>query len=1385
MRSATNTWGRDEDIHVLSLQHPRAEPASASTDKALNAMAALAAHSCQCPLAIVQVAGSALQPALRATTGLHAALADSAATLCAAALATAQEPVVVQHADQHPKLRQHPLIQGEPGLRFVAVLPLPTDAADPALSSVQGFVAVLDTADRHLHATQLYSLHLLAQQAQAHVHMQRHQPPPRQSTLLEPDSGGANASADVDSDAQNHADLLQVQQRISSLDMPLPQVLELVVNTVLRQTRASGALIEFLQGDMLVAHASVGQHVRPAGHQLPLQDSRLWSTLSLGQTIVLNDVEAEHWDLSVHAYRRGVESVMAVPLRTGDAVVGSLFVSSNKAHAFSQRDVARLEILTESLGAMVQLRQVAGQLHASEQQYRMLFDEHPHPMWVYDKETLRLQAVNRSMVAQYGYSETELLGMCFTELWPAKQRPFVTEKIRQNYGTPHTESSLIHHVRKNGSVMDMEIMAGSISFNGRPSRQVLATDVTERLRTERELLRMSRAQRLLSACNETLVRATSEPALLQAICQIAVDIGGYRMGWVGFARDDDQRSIDPVAYAGHNDGYTQKLRLSWAEDSPFGQGPAGLAIRSGKPVIVKDIRSEGNFVDWMDRMLEHGFHGVICLPLRDRHRTFGLLYLYAPEILEISEEEANLLQELSNDMAFGITSLRAHKAQQRMQASVLKVAAAVSASSGTAFFEQLVRNMAEALDAQCGCVVRLHTPVQDRPTHVTTLASVLDGKILPIEEYGLKDTPSQHLLSQRNYVVTDAVQQKYPHAPILRKLGAKGYAGQQLCNADGEVVGFIFVLFRQVLVDTDFITSTLQIFAARASSEIERLVADAHIRHQASLLDKAQDAIIVRDLQHRIIYWNKSAERLYGWAQDETLGQSVETLLYPDAEKFRAAMVSVQEHGEWTGELSQQRRDGTMIEVEGRWTLVRDDAGQPQSILAINTDIRERKAHEREIQRLAFYDALTGLPNRMLLMDRMHHALASSQRRQQGGALLFIDLDNFKTLNDTLGHDKGDLLLQQVAQRLIHCVRSVDTVARLGGDEFVVMLEELGPNAHELALHARVVGEKILSTLAVPYALAGYEYRSTPSIGIAPFSGDHTNVGELLKQADLAMYQAKTVGRNTLRFFDPEMQAVVTARAALETDLRAALARDEFLLHFQPQMHALGRCTGVEALVRWAHPQRGMVPPAQFIPLAEETGLILALGRWVLHTACAQLASWQNDPALSQLTMAVNVSSRQFRHSGFVDEVARVLTSTGAPSHLLKLELTESLLVEDMETTIAIMEALRTLGVCFSLDDFGTGYSSLSYLKRMPLDQLKIDRSFVRDLLTDPNDAAIVDTIIGLSRNLGLEVIAEGVETEEQREMLIDAGCMYYQGYLFSRPLSADVLEAFLRNLQA
>ena len=557
---------------------------------------------------------------------------------------------------------------------------------------------------------------------------------------------------------------------------------------------------------------------------------------------------------------------------------------------------------------------------------------------------------------------------------------------------------------------------------------------------------------------------------------------------------------------------------------------------------------------------------------------------------------------------------------------------------------------------------------------------------------------------------------------------------------------------------------------------------ERQFRQQASLLDKAQDAIVVHDMEHRILYWNKSAERLYGMTREEALGHSAAELIYQDHAAIDAATQSLIETGDWSGEVTLRRRDGTTITFESHRTLVRDENAEPQSVLSINTDISHRKAAEREVNRLAFYDQLTGLANRRLMLDRLQHVLAGGMRNPHTSAVILIDLDNFKALNDTLGHDRGDLLLQQVAQRLSTCIRESDTVARLGGDEFVVLLEGLSENPPDAAIQAKAICEKILSSLNISYHLDGYEHHSTPSLGIALFQGQLNTVDDIMKRADLAMYRAKAAGRNTMRFFDPEMQAVATARARLEADLRQGLQDKDLLLHFQPQVNSAGRIIGAEALMRWQHPERGIVFPAEFVPLAEETGLILPLGRWALQAACAQLVAWARHPDTARLVMAVNVSARQFHHPDFVEEVLTVLRYTGADPKKLKLELTEGMLVEDMEGTVAKMVELKEIGIGLSLDDFGTGYSSLSYLKSLPLDQLKIDQSFIRDVLIDPNDAAIACAIVSLSHILGLSVMAEGVETEAQRSFLVSHGCQAFQGYLFSRPLAPEQFRQYVHE---
>jgi diguanylate cyclase (GGDEF)-like protein/PAS domain S-box-containing protein len=548
-----------------------------------------------------------------------------------------------------------------------------------------------------------------------------------------------------------------------------------------------------------------------------------------------------------------------------------------------------------------------------------------------------------------------------------------------------------------------------------------------------------------------------------------------------------------------------------------------------------------------------------------------------------------------------------------------------------------------------------------------------------------------------------------------------------------------------------------------------------------TILDSVEAYIYIKDPELRYQYANRKVCELFGRPLEQVVGQTDEAFFdAATAANLRRNDNRVLRLGERVEtEETNRSPDGAVEQTHLSVKLpLRHPDGRIYALCGISTDISEHKKNLEQIHRLAFYDPLTGLPNRRLLLDRLQHALAQRARDLQDGALLFIDLDNFKDLNDTLGHDMGDQLLQQVSRRLSSHVREEDTLARLGGDEFVLMLENLSPRPGEAIRQIEAVAGKILQALAAPYTLQGRNYTSTASIGVALFSEARGTLDELLKRADLAMYRAKSAGRNTLRFFNPEMQAEVSARASLENDLRQSLSDRHFVLYYQPQVDHRGQLLGAEALVRWQHPSRGLVAPAEFIPLAESTGLILPLGRWILHSACRQLVAWAARPELGPLNLAVNVSARQFHHRDFVDDVLAILEETGADPEHLELELTESLLVEDVEAMIAKMSLLKAHGVRFSLDDFGTGYSSLSYLKRLPLDKLKIDRSFVRDLFSDANDAAIVRTIVALGGSLDLAVIAEGVETVEQRDALLQLGCHKFQGYLFGVPGPVEALGA-------
>lgn len=541
---------------------------------------------------------------------------------------------------------------------------------------------------------------------------------------------------------------------------------------------------------------------------------------------------------------------------------------------------------------------------------------------------------------------------------------------------------------------------------------------------------------------------------------------------------------------------------------------------------------------------------------------------------------------------------------------------------------------------------------------------------------------------------------------------------------------------------------------------------------------ESSDGILITDAACSVLQVNSAFTTITGYSAGDVIGKNPRILSSGRHDKvfYESMWERIHSTGTWCGEIWNRRKNGEIYPERITISEVKDKDGKVTNYVSVFTDISESKASSEQIEHLAFYDPLTNLPNRLLLLDRVRQAFSSSSRTGKKGALLFVDLDHFKVLNDTLGHSTGDLLLKLQAERLSHCVRAGDTVARFGGDEFVVVLEDLDSNATEAATIAEQIGNKILTTLHEPCQFGTHQYQSTSSIGITLFSGEEHEIEDLLKQADISMYQAKKAGRNTLRFFDPAMQQKISIRANLESELRHAIEKNQLVLYYQVQVDDNQRLFGVEALIRWVHPERGIVSPLEFIPIAEESSLIFDIGHWVIDSACRQLAEWGAIADKKHLIIAVNVSAHQFRALDFVQSTQQAIELHQIDASRLKLELTESVILEDVDEVIAKMHALKALGVQLSLDDFGTGYSSLSYLKKLPLDQVKIDRSFVRDLAYDPNDAIIVKTIIDLAKNFRINVIAEGVETELELAILKEYGCRLYQGFLFGKPVPIDQL---------
>lgn len=602
---------------------------------------------------------------------------------------------------------------------------------------------------------------------------------------------------------------------------------------------------------------------------------------------------------------------------------------------------------------------------------------------------------------------------------------------------------------------------------------------------------------------------------------------------------------------------------------------------------------------------------------------------------------------------------------------------------------------------------------------------------------------------------------------------ADGDLSNHLTSEAGDEVGKLTNAMRDMVQNLARGRDGLEVAREKAET-----VAD-ELRQYANAFERSGEAMLISDRLNRIVNVNTTFTTQTGYSLDEVMGKDPRMLGSGKTPKsiFEDMWNSLQDNGYWNGELWDQKKTG---EVYPRWasiSAIRNEDRAVMFYIASYSDISERKANEARIDYLAYHDPLTGLINRYSLENRLEQALLSARRDALRVAVMFIDMDRFKTINDSLGHHVGDQLLIEVAQRLRDSVRESDIVARLGGDEFIVVLTRIADE-----MDAAPIADKILRSLGQPYLFDGNVLHSSPSIGIAIYPSDGEDGPVLMKNADTAMYHAKDHGRNNVQYFTPAINAVASERLRLENDLYQALRSDQLHLHYQPQVTALDtKVFGVEALARWRHPELGDIPPLKFIPIAEESGLIEALGKWVLEEACRQLSAWRAQ-GIADLRMAVNISAQQLRSPGLVQSVDAALRQHGLKGSDLELEITESVAMENPERAIGQLQALRDLGIQLAIDDFGTGYSSLAYLKRLPIEVLKLDRTFVRDIETDQGDAEISAATLALAHNLGLKVIAEGVETEGQRAFLIRHQCDFMQGYLFSKPLSAEDALQFIQN---
>jgi diguanylate cyclase (GGDEF)-like protein/PAS domain S-box-containing protein len=998
--------------------------------------------------------------------------------------------------------------------------------------------------------------------------------------------------------------------------------------------------------------------------------------------------------------------------------------------------VAIMRDITESLQQSEVLRQ-------SEALYREMFDANPHSMWVFDTETLAFLAVNDAAIRHYGWSREEFLSMTIADIRPPedvdKLKKFLPYMINNNLNN----SGEWRHQKKDGSLIDVEITSHPLNFNGHAARVVLSYDLTERNNNAQEIQTLNRLLLTLSNINQTIVRRLDPVALFQEACTIAIRDGKLRMAWIGLVQPDG-KTVKPVASAGEIGDYIDDLIIDLQDKSL--DIPSVRAIRTGQHFVSNDISRDESFVPWRKAVVANGYEAMVSLPLKLDGKTIGNFSLYSGEKNVFNAREVELLVEMAGDISFALEVSQAEKQRQE---------AAKALRESEVLFHTL---------ASASPVGILHTDLNGKPLYANARCFELSG--LTVGQMNPEDWARATHPEDRKHVKsewTKAVRARRGFIMEYRFLRpdnsvvwVQGQAEPER-GLDGELLGFVGTI-------TD-------ITALKNSEE--------NLRMSAAVFENTREGIMVTNAENRILIVNRAFTEITRFKAEDVIGTEPGMLGSGrhDRDFYNLMWQSLKEIGHWQGEIWNRRKNGDIHPVLMSISVIKNNAGEIVNYVAVFADISNLKASEAQLEFLAHHDPLTRLPNRLMLISRLGHAIEVARRDKSQLALLMLDLDRFKNVNDSFGHLAGDELLQLVAKRLTERLRGVDTVTRLGGDEFTVLLEDIAQPED-----AARVADSIIAALEIPWKLSNnIEVRIGASVGISLYPGHGTGALELLQHADAALYQAKAAGRGCARYFSESLTQAARYRFNIEARLRQAVPNDELRVYYQPKIDIRSRrIVGVEALVRWQDPVDGLIQPLRFIGIAEETGLIGLIGEWVMREACYQGRRWL-DNGQQPVSIAVNMSAHQLHHSDIVSTLSAILAETRFPAEYLELELTESILMQREDEVVETLNRVRAKGIRLAIDDFGTGYSSLSYLKSFPLDVLKIDRSFVTDIEDDLDDRAITATIIGIAHTLGLQVVAEGVETEQQLEFLRNHKCDMYQGYLTSPALSAEEFEQFLK----